>query len=45
MFLEIGCDQAEAVTSLLRGAGYYSEFEVHKDLTGLDRVISCRRQR
>ena len=45
MFLEIGCDQAEAVTSLLRGAGYYSEIEVHKDLTGLDRVISCRRQR
>lgn len=45
MFLEIGCDQAEAVTSLLSGAGYYSEIEVHKDLTGLDRVISCRRQR
>ena len=39
MFLEIGCDQAEAVTSLLSGAGYYSEIEVHKDLTGLDRVI------
>ena len=45
MFLEIGCDQAEAVPSLLSGAGYYSEIEVHKDLTGLDRVISCRRQR
>ena len=45
MFLEIGCDQAEAVTSLLSGAGYYSEIEVHKDLTGMDRVISCRRQR
>lgn len=45
MFLEIGCDQAKAVTSLLSGAGYYSEIEVHKDLTGLDRVISCRRQR
>lgn len=45
MFLEIGCDQAEAVTSLLSGAGYYSEIEVHKDLTGLDRVISCRGQR
>ena len=43
--LKIGCDQAEAVTSLLSGAGYYSEIEVHKDLTGLDRVISCRRQR
>lgn len=45
MFLEIGRDQAEAVISLLSGAGYYSEIEVHKDLTGLDRVISCRRQR
>ena len=29
MFLEIGCDQAEAVTSLLRGAGYYSVIDVH----------------
>lgn len=43
MLLEIGSDQAEAVTSLLRDAGYYGEIEVTRDLAGLQRVVSCRK--
>ena len=36
---EIGCDQAEAVSGLMSGAGF-SEITVKKDLAGLDRVVS-----
>jgi release factor glutamine methyltransferase len=39
--LEIGADQATAVTELVRGAGY-AEVETRKDLAGLDRVIVGR---
>ena len=38
LLFEIGCDQAEAVTTMLREAGFY-EVQVVKDLAGLDRVV------
>jgi release factor glutamine methyltransferase len=40
--LEIGFDQGEAVSSLLRGAGFGSVI-VERDLAGLDRVVVGRR--
>jgi release factor glutamine methyltransferase len=39
--LEIGADQAAAVTELVRGAGY-TEVETRQDLAGLDRAIVGR---
>lgn len=39
LLFEIGCDQAEAVSGLMSGAGF-SEITVKKDLAGLDRVVS-----
>lgn len=44
LILEIGSDQAEAVSALLDEAGVYDEVEVHKDLAGLDRVIMCKKR-
>jgi len=44
LILEIGSDQAEAVSELLDEAGVYDEVEVHKDLAGLDRVIICKKR-
>ena len=41
LFLEIGCEQAGAVTELMRNAGY-RDVTVCKDLAGLDRVVSGR---
>lgn len=38
LFFEIGYDQAEKVSSLMREAGY-QEVTVCKDLAGLDRVV------
>lgn len=38
LFLEIGYDQAEAVTALMEDAGY-SNIKVIRDLAGLDRVV------
>lgn len=38
LYFEIGYDQAESVTSLLRKAGYV-EIEIVKDFAGLDRVV------
>ena len=43
LMLEIGCDQAAAVTALLDDAGFYIDIAVHQDLPGLDRVITCQR--
>lgn len=42
LLFEIGCDQAEAVTTMLREAGFY-EVQVVKDLAGLDRVVIGRK--
>ena len=42
MLLEIGFDQADAVTKLAKAAGF-SEIRVLKDLGGNDRVVSMRR--
>ena len=39
LYLEIGCDQGEAVKSLMENAGFH-EVEVTKDYAGLDRVVS-----
>lgn len=40
LFLEIGCDQAEAVCALLRERGF-DKIEVIKDYAGLNRVVSA----
>lgn len=44
LILEIGSDQAEAVSALLNDADVYEEIEVHKDLAGLDRVVICKKR-
>ncbi|MDD7408562.1 MAG: peptide chain release factor N(5)-glutamine methyltransferase [Anaerovoracaceae bacterium] len=41
LIMEIGFDQADAVKALLDEAGYYENIEIHKDLAGKDRVVSC----
>lgn len=40
IFLEIGCNQAEAVSGILEKEGY-QDIEVVKDFAGLDRVVKC----
>jgi release factor glutamine methyltransferase len=42
LFLEIGFDQAEDVTGLIKETGRYETPEVYKDLSGNDRVIKVR---
>lgn len=41
VYFEIGYDQAEAVTGLLKGAGF-ADIEVIRDAPGLDRVVKAR---
>lgn len=41
LVLEIGHDQAEDVVGLLRDMCAYADIEVHKDLAGHDRIVSC----
>ena len=41
LIFEIGYDQAEDVSGLMRGAGY-TGIQVKKDLAGLDRVVYGR---
>ena len=41
ILMEIGCEQAKAVSDLLADGGF-REIEVCKDLAGLDRVVSAR---
>ena len=38
LFLEIGFDQAQAVSALMRDAGYY-EVRVIRDYGGNDRIV------
>ena len=45
LMMEIGSDQAEAVTALLEAEDAYEEIEVHRDLAGLDRIVACRKRR
>lgn len=40
IFLEIGCNQAEAVSGILIKEGY-QDIEAVKDFAGLDRVVKC----
>lgn len=42
LLFEIGCDQGEDVSALMKTAGY-TEIEIKKDLAGLDRVVCGRR--
>ena len=42
LLLEIGSDQARAVTALMRD---YGEISVYSDLNGLDRVVAGRRKK
>lgn len=41
LIYEIGCDQAEEVSQLMRISGF-KEIEIKKDLAGLDRVVAGR---
>ena len=41
LFLEIGCEQGQAVSRLLKENGWHG-IRIIKDLAGLDRVISCK---
>ena len=43
LLLEIGSDQSNAVTDMLRKTEHYSEVNTLKDLAGFDRVISARK--
>lgn len=43
LLLEIGAAQAQAVTRLLAEAGY-CEIRVHKDLAGLDRMVTGKKE-
>lgn len=42
LILEIGHTQAEAVTDIVKAAGYV-DIQIHKDYGGNDRVVFCRR--
>ena len=42
VFYEIGYDQGEAVSRILEACGYH-EIALHKDLNGLDRVVSAEK--
>ena len=42
LMLEIGCDQAEAVTSLLNDSGKFKDITCLQDLAGKDRIIAAR---
>ena len=44
LIVEIGYDQAEAVSGLLRTGGHYTEPAVVRDLAGKNRVIRCRKR-
>jgi release factor glutamine methyltransferase len=41
MVLEIGHDQAAAVSDLLQETSAYADIEVHQDLVGHDRIVCC----
>jgi release factor glutamine methyltransferase len=43
LMLEIGYQQASAVTDLIRQTGQFHDFEVHKDFQGHDRVVVARK--
>ena len=40
LFLEIGCEQADAVAEILQKQGY-REVQVFQDLAGKDRIVQC----
>ncbi len=41
LIMEIGCSQAERVKDLLENEGLFSQIEVKKDLSGIDRIIKA----
>lgn len=43
LYFEIGCDQGEAVSAMMRQCGY-TQVEVIKDLAGNDRVVKGRKK-
>ena len=43
LYFEIGCNQGEAVSRLMREAGF-SDVIIKKDLAGLDRIVQGRRK-
>lgn len=42
LLLEVGQGQADAVSALLREAGFSDDVAVHRDLAGIERVVSAR---
>ena len=42
LVLEIGCGEAESVTEMLGLAGF-AGIECHKDYSGRDRIVCCRK--
>jgi len=44
LLLEIGAGQAVSVTDMIRQTRAYSDISVMKDLAGLDRVVSARKE-
>jgi len=44
LLMEIGFDQSAAVKALVHTADQYMDFTVHKDYSGLDRVVQMRKK-
>lgn len=44
-FMEIGCDQAEPVRRLFDSIAGFDEIQIHKDYSGLPRVLQARKLR
>ncbi|MGN0298143.1 MAG: peptide chain release factor N(5)-glutamine methyltransferase [Lachnospiraceae bacterium] len=42
IYFEIGCEQADAVSQILKECGYH-QISVRRDLAGLDRVVKARK--
>ena len=43
LMLEIGCQQASAVTDLIRQTAKFQDPAVHRDFQGRDRVVVARK--
>jgi len=44
LLLEIGADQARAVTGLIERQSDWTEIQVFRDLSGLPRIVQCRKR-
>ncbi len=44
LLLEIGAEQAHAVTTLFRQSGFWDQIQVFRDFSGLPRIVQARRK-